>query len=210
MAAPERRRRARTLVVALSVALAAVGILGTVPAQARPNQTGGQCSPFPFCSSIPVSSTSAPDDVTTTTEDDDVTTTTEDDDDVTTTTEDDDRGTTETTRERTPTTEERVTTTVFQVSTSLDLLVPGDGTEGAESTTTTEAEQLGTGGGGLSDNQLVLLIVSGLSVMGAAVGLLTWRYWKATQPVEVPLEPITREQAQRPASRTQRSVFLDP
>ncbi|MDQ2649581.1 MAG: hypothetical protein M3Z03_08495 [Actinomycetota bacterium] len=200
MAAPERRRRARTLVVALSVALAAVGILGTVPAQARPNQTGGQCSPFPFCSSIPVSSTSAPDDVTTTTEDDDVTTTTEDDD----------RGTTETTRERTPTTEERVTTTVFQVSTSVDLLVPGDGTEGAESTTTTEAEQLGTGGGGLSDNQLVLLIVSGLSVMGAAVGLLTWRYWKATQPVEVPLEPITREQAQRPASRTQRSVFLDP
>jgi hypothetical protein len=215
LAAPERRRRARTLVIALFAALLAVALLGTVRADARPSQTGSQCGAFPFPPCTAASggqSTTSTADVTTTTEDDDddVTTTTEDDDVTTTTDRDDDDDTTETTRERTPSTEERVTTTVFQVSTSLDLLVPGDGTEGAESTTTTEAEQVSAGDGGLSDNQLVLLVVSGLSVMGLAVGLLTWRYWKATQPVEVPLEPVARQSSTPPAGRTQRSVFLDP
>lgn len=212
MAAPERRRRARLLVVALVTVLVGTALLGIGPAGARGGRPTAQqqCTPFPFCQSFPVSSTSSTGDVTTTTEDDDVTTTTEDDDDVTTTTEEErDEDETETTRDRTPTTEERVTTTVFRVSTSLDLLVPGDGTEGAESTTTTEAALVSGDDGGLSDNQLVALIVGGLVVLGGAVGTLTWRYWRATEPVEVPLEPISRE-PQGPRARTQRSVFLDP
>jgi hypothetical protein len=203
---PQRRRRARTLVVALLTGLLAVVLLGRVPADARPTQTGGTQEPcgglLPACTQPGSSITSG--DVTSTT--DDATTSTTDDDDVTTTTDDD---ATDDTSRQTATTEELVTTTVLRVSTSLDLLVPGDGTAGAESTTTTELVAASGGKGGLSDNQLVALIVSGLALMGTAVGVLTLRYWRATQPVEVPIEPMGRE-VPRAKPRTQRSVFLDP
>lgn len=205
MTRPQRRRRARTLVVALLTGLLAVLLLTQVAADARPAQTGGTQEPcggiFPACTQ-PGSSTTFGGFTTTT---DDATTSTTDDDDVTTTTDD----ATDDTRRQTATTEELVTTTVLRVSTSLDLLVPGDGTAGAESTTTTELVAASGGDGGLSDNQLVALIVSGLALMGTAVGVLTLRYWRATQPVEVPIEPMGRE-APRGKPRTQRSVFLDP
>jgi hypothetical protein len=202
VAAPHRRRRARTLVVAVVVALVGIVALGRV-ADARVLQQN--CPGFPFCSTVTTpanqgSSTTV--DVTTT---DEVTTTT--DEDTTETTDDEDR--TDDTRSTTRTTEEKVTTTVLEVSTSLDVLVPGDGTAGAESTTTSEKPKVTSGSGGLSDNQLVVLIVSGLLVFGLSVGFLTWRYWRATQPVEVPVDPQPRE-PRRPAPRTHRSVFLDP
>jgi hypothetical protein len=193
VAAPDRRRRARTLVVAALVALLAVVLMG---------RGAGAQACFPFCdSTTSTRATASTVEVTPTTEED-VTTTTEDE--RTNTTEDD----TDDTRERTTTTQERVTTTVLQVTTSVDLLIPGDGTEGAESTTTTEKAKVTGSSGGLSDNQLVVLIVTGLTVFGGAIALLTWRYWQATQPVEVPNEPAGR--GSRPAPRTHRSVFLDP
>jgi hypothetical protein len=68
------------------------------------------------------------------------------------------------------------------VVTTHDLLLPGDGTEGAESTTTT-IERVAVGKSGLSDDQLIVLVVAGLSVVSLAMALLTWRYWSATRPV---------------------------
>ncbi len=61
------------------------------------------------------------------------------------------------------------------------LLVPGDGTSGAESTTTTTAARDG-GDDGLSDESLVIVVIIGLLVVALLVGLLTWRYWVATRP----------------------------
>ena len=62
-----------------------------------------------------------------------------------------------------------------------DVLVPGDGTEGAESTTTTQPE-LASADSGLSDEQLIFVIVAGLAMVALVVGVLTWRYWSATRP----------------------------
>jgi hypothetical protein len=212
LSGPQRRRRASTLVVAVLLAVLGVVLMGRA-AEARPDQTGGPCGtgfPFPPCTTLPGQGSSSTVDLTTTTEDEDVTTTTDDDRTDSTSDDDDDANEDDTddTRGRTATTVEQVTTTVLRVSTSLDLLVPGDGTEGAESTTTSE-KKLVTGDGGLTDNQLVVLIVTGLTVVGASVGLLTWRYWRATEPVEVPADPATRE-PHRAGPRTHRSVFLDP
>jgi cobalamin biosynthesis Mg chelatase CobN len=91
---------------------------------------------------------------------------------------------TATTRRRTTTTVEATSTTSksVTVSTVKDLLVPGDGTQGAESTTTTTAK-LATGRSGLSDDQLIALIVVGLASVALLVGVLLWRYWSATRPV---------------------------
>jgi outer membrane biosynthesis protein TonB len=74
------------------------------------------------------------------------------------------------------TTEATVTVTTLR-----DVLVPGDGTEGAETTTTTEP-QLAAEGGGISDETLILVIVAGLTLVAVVTGLLTWRYWDATRP----------------------------
>jgi hypothetical protein len=94
------------------------------------------------------------------------------------------RHTTSTTARRTTATTEPTTTTQrsVTVSTTHDLLVPGDGTEGAETTTTT-IERVAVGKEGLSDDQLIVLVVAGLAVMSLAMGLLTWRYWSATRPI---------------------------
>jgi cobalamin biosynthesis Mg chelatase CobN len=93
-------------------------------------------------------------------------------------------GTTRTTARRTTATTEPTTTTQRSVTviTQKDLLVPGDGTKGAESTTTT-IERVAVGKKGPSDDQLIVLVVAGLAVMSLALALLTWRYWSATRPV---------------------------
>jgi len=92
---------------------------------------------------------------------------------------------TTTTRQQTVTTREQVvttTSTTLSVSTSVDVLIPGDGTEGAESTTTTTQTPTTVSAGGRSDATLLALIVGGLVLLAAAVGILTWRYWQATRP----------------------------
>jgi hypothetical protein len=197
-----RRRRAAALLVAFLAA--GISLLGMHVAEGQASQQQPNCGGFaqPKCAT-----TSTFDDTSTTIEDD-VTTTTEDDSGDDSGDEDDDE--TPTTERQTPTTE-RVTTTTFAVTTSLDVLVPGDGTAGAESTTTTEKGSAVEGDSGLSDNQLVALIVGGSTALAAAVALLTWRYWRATQPVEIAVEPVSPERGSGGGSggRTQRSVFLD-
>ncbi len=91
---------------------------------------------------------------------------------------------TTTTRRTTPTTKRAATTTTtIAVSTSVDVLVPGDGTKGAESTTTTTiqtATKISQEDG--SDRMLIAAVIGGLLVLAAGVGVLTWRYWVATRP----------------------------
>jgi len=92
---------------------------------------------------------------------------------------------TTTTRRQTATTAERVVTTTstsLDVATSLNVLVLGDGTEGAELTTTTTQTPTTISDDGTSDGALLALIVGGLLVLAVAVSILTWRYWAATRP----------------------------
>ncbi|HEX4868646.1 MAG TPA: hypothetical protein VFV32_13630 [Acidimicrobiales bacterium] len=100
------------------------------------------------------------------------------------------RPTTTTTRPKaaatTTTTTAPTTTSTVTVTTVSNLLVPGDGTEGAESTTTTTVEPASaTSDGGLSDGTLIGIVVVGLVLIAIAVAVLTWRYWVATRPVPV-------------------------
>jgi hypothetical protein len=82
--------------------------------------------------------------------------------------------------------EVEITTTTLGVTTSTNLLVPGDGTEGAESTTTTEAAvAISSTDDGPSDGTLIGIVVVGLVLIAVAVGVLTWRYWLATRPLPV-------------------------
>ncbi|MFP5256120.1 MAG: hypothetical protein ACLGI8_09750 [Acidimicrobiia bacterium] len=82
--------------------------------------------------------------------------------------------------------EVEITTTTLGLTTSTDLLVPGDGTEGAESTTTTEATvAISNEGSGPSDGTLIGIVVAGLVLIAVVVSILTWRYWVATRPVPV-------------------------
>jgi cobalamin biosynthesis Mg chelatase CobN len=93
------------------------------------------------------------------------------------------------TRGQTATTQEVVQTTTstsLDVSTSQNVLVPGDGTEGAESTTTTTESPTTISNDDTSDGALLALIVGGLVLLAVVVGILTWRYWVATRP---PLKP---------------------
>jgi len=76
------------------------------------------------------------------------------------------------------------TSTSLPVATSNDVLVPGDGTEGAESTTTTVATTT-VSEDGADDGTLVALVVAGLVLVALAVAVLTWRYWAATRPPPV-------------------------
>lgn len=79
--------------------------------------------------------------------------------------------------------EDDPTSTTVDLTTSSELLVPGDGTEGAESTTTTvESGTLAADDDGLSDAALITMVIVGLLVVAALVGVLTWRYWVATRP----------------------------
>lgn len=100
--------------------------------------------------------------------------------------------TTTTVVRQTTTTYRQVPTTVVEIvettttstvpPTSVDLLVPGDGTEGAESTTTTQVELVSSGDDGPSDGTLIAIVVTGLVLIALVVGILTWRYWVATRP----------------------------
>lgn len=74
------------------------------------------------------------------------------------------------------------TTTTISVTTSSNVLVPGDGTEGAESTTTTVATATKVKDGGVSDGTLIMLVIVGLVLIAGVVAVLTWRYWAATRP----------------------------
>lgn len=75
------------------------------------------------------------------------------------------------------------------VSTTIDvnapgganLLIPGDGTEGAESTTPTVGSTR-ISDSGPSDGTLIALVIVGLVVIAGAMITLTWRYWVATRP----------------------------
>lgn len=90
-----------------------------------------------------------------------------------------------TTRQQTITTQapvESTTSTSLEVATSRDVLVPGDGTKGAESTTTTLATPSTVSSNEDDDAALLALIVGGLVLLAIAVGILTWRYWVATRP----------------------------
>jgi hypothetical protein len=86
-----------------------------------------------------------------------------------------------------PTTAAPVETTTTESATTLttrsNLLIAGDGTQGAESTTTTlRTETRVQGGSGPSDGTLIALIIGGLVVVAGLVGALTFRYWRATAP----------------------------
>lgn len=74
------------------------------------------------------------------------------------------------------------TTTVETVTTANNVLVPGDGTEGAQSTTTTVVTATKVSDGGPSDATLISLVIAGLLLIALVVAVLTWRYWVATRP----------------------------
>ena len=96
---------------------------------------------------------------------------------------------TTTTFAQSATTDEVVNTTTstsLAVTTSQDVLVPGDGTEGAESTTTTTPVPSTIADDQADDGPLLALIVGGLLLLAVAVGILTWRYWAATRPPLLP------------------------
>jgi hypothetical protein len=153
-------RRARLAALGAAGLLAAIPLLGsTALAQDPPGPTTSTTSTT-TTTTAPTTTTTAP--TTTTTF----------------------RSTT-TTQRQTATTVERVATTTstsLDVTTSVDVLVPGDGTEGAESTTTTTQTPTTVSNGGTSDATLLRLIVGGLVLLAVAVAILTWRYWAATRP----------------------------
>lgn len=76
-------------------------------------------------------------------------------------------------------------------STARDLLVSGDGTEGAEDTTTTSTTvvEVAADGGSMDEETQIWLIVAGLVVVAALIGVWTWRYWVRTRPEPVEAEP---------------------
>lgn len=170
-------RAPRALLFALLLAIAALGLL--------PHSAAAQDE----CPVLqPNCVTSTTEDVTSTTVDG--TTTTDPDEETSTT-------------ERTATTQrEEVTTTTLTVTTLHNVLIPGDGTAGSESTTTTAAPTA-TASSGLSDSALIAIVASALGLVALVAGILTWRYWSATRPRVVEAPP------ERAAPRAARSAFLD-
>lgn len=161
-------RRGRLAALVASVSLASLTLL-----LASPTAAGPDCTRIPLPVGCPTTTTT-----TSTTPSSSETTTTLVE--TTTTFEQ-----TTTTRRQTATTAERVVTTTstsLDVATSLNVLVLGDGTEGAESTTTTTQKPTTISNDGTSDGALLALIVGGLLVLAVAVSILTWRYWAATRP----------------------------
>jgi hypothetical protein len=64
-----------------------------------------------------------------------------------------------------------------------NLLVPGNGLEGAQATTTTTAPPTADGGGSADDeSRMIWMIIAALAGVGLLVALLTWRYWLLTRP----------------------------
>jgi hypothetical protein len=174
MPGPRRGRLAALVAAAGLAALALVLVDPGVPIGAAPS---GECADPPIIGE-PCDTTTTVLPTTTIVE---TTTTVEE---TTTTFEE-----TTTTRARTATTQEVVQTTTstsLDVSTSVNVLVPGDGTEGAESTTTTTVVPTTVSNDGTSDGALLALIIGGLVALAVLVGILTWRYWVATRPPLVP------------------------
>jgi len=168
-------RRGRLAALAAAAVLAAVVVLassGTPSSAGPPNCT---VDPLPVgCETSSTESSTTILDTTTTTVEETTTTFVQ---------------TTTTTHVRTATTAEVVRTTTstsLDVATSQNVLVPGDGTEGAESTTTTSVVPTTVSNDGTSDGALLALIIGGLVALAVLVGILTWRYWVATRP---PLAP---------------------
>lgn len=181
---PRRTRPARRA----AAAVAALGVL----VLSTPGVAGAQVPP------LLTSTTEAPEETTTTTEAPPATTTT-------TTTEADGDQSPATTL-RTTTTLARSTTTTApddevdevdeveaeqvddtvppETSTTLrDLLVPGDGTDGAELTTTsTTAAPEVAADGALDEEAQVWLIVAGLVAVALLIGAWTVRFWRRTRP----------------------------
>lgn len=62
-----------------------------------------------------------------------------------------------------------------------NLLIPGDGTAGAEMTTPTVRGRR-ISDSGPSDGTLIALVMAGLVIIAGAISVLTWRYWAATRP----------------------------
>ena len=67
-------------------------------------------------------------------------------------------------------------------STLRDLLVPGDGSDGAQSTTTTSTTVAEGDEDGVDEETQVWLIVAGLVAVALLIGAWTVRYWRRTQP----------------------------
>jgi hypothetical protein len=173
-----RRGRLAALAASAGFALAVlVGSSGGTPSAAAPT---GECPTPTLLPSDPCPSSTSGDDTTTSFED----TTTSFEETTTTFTE------TTSTRQPTATTQEEVETTTstsLDVTTSVNILVPGDGTEGAESTTTTtETPTTISDDDGTSDGVLLAVVIGGLVVLAIVVGVLTWRYWAATRPPAAP------------------------
>lgn len=81
------------------------------------------------------------------------------------------------------------TATTTTVVSTRNLLVPGDGTEGAQLTTTTEGPASASGSSGPSDSTLIALMIFNLLLIATVVGVLTRRYWRATEPPSLPRNP---------------------
>ncbi|HEY6699084.1 MAG TPA: hypothetical protein VIZ67_12710 [Acidimicrobiales bacterium] len=67
-------------------------------------------------------------------------------------------------------------------TTVANLLVPGDGTDGAQATTTTTAPPADEGSSADDENRLIWMIIAGLAGVAVLVAVLTWRYWLLTRP----------------------------
>jgi hypothetical protein len=183
------RRRATALTLAcLAAAVLALGP-GAGPATATPaqidcvvNPNAPECQQQPTTTLAPTTTEPEPVDPSPTTTEPETTTTTEPAGVAPTVT-----TAPPSTARPVPTTAAPVETTTTEPATTLttrsNLLVPGDGTHGAESTTTTvRTETRVQGGSGPSDGTLIALIIGGLVVVAALVGALTFRYWRATAP----------------------------
>jgi cobalamin biosynthesis Mg chelatase CobN len=171
----QRLGRAAILLVAVATGLLALGVLGGVSAASDTAAPAQDCGlpTLPACTTTSITPTTAPTTAPTTTTEQ-VTSTTEQ--------------VTSTTRHRSTTTTERAvaeptTTTELTPTTTKDVLVPGDGTKGAQSTTTTTIQtptKISTDSS--SDGPKIAAIIIGLLVLAVAVGILTWRYFVATRP----------------------------
>ena len=165
-----REVRRRRLLALLVGSLLGLTVLGLTSVASEAAQVPGESGPTTTTTTPTTTTTTLP--PTTTTIAETTSTTVE-------------QTTTTAARRQTATTQaERIaTTTTVAVSTSINVLVPGDGTQGAESTTTTTvqtATKISSQDG--HDRLLITLVIVGLLLLAVAVGVLTWRYWAATRP----------------------------
>lgn len=187
-------RAVRALLIAVLVIVAALGLLPRLASAQDPCPVlQPDCDTTTTSDAPPTSRQTSTSRATSTTDDDGTTGTTD---------RSSDDGTTTTRAASRTTQREQVTTSTLTVSTLHDVLIPGDGTAGSESTTTEPAE-VASGGSGLSDGSLIAIVVAGLGVVALVAAVLTWRYWTATRPRLAEAPPPRR------AGAPGRSVFLD-